>query len=91
MYTSPLLIPRDHALPPYRMQWSEGRPTVRDLTEGVKEWIFPIGRLDFDSQGLLILTNDGQLSYRLMHPKYHIPRTYKAIIGGSITNASIDQ
>ena len=69
----------------------EGRPTVRDLTERVKERIFPVGRLDFDSQGLLILTNDGELSYRLMHPKYHIPRTYKAIIDGSITNASVEQ
>jgi 23S rRNA pseudouridine2605 synthase len=69
----------------------EGRPTVRDLTERVKERIFPVGRLDFDSQGLLILTNDGQLSYRLMHPKYHIPRTYKAIIDGSISNASVEQ
>ena len=69
----------------------EGRPIVRDLIKGVKERIYPVGRLDFDSQGLLILTNDGELSHRLMHPKYRIPRTYKAIIGGSISNASVEQ
>ena len=68
----------------------EGRPIVRDLIKRVKERIYPVGRLDFDSQGLLILTNDGELSYRLMHPKYRIPRTYKAIIGGSISNASVE-
>jgi 23S rRNA pseudouridine2605 synthase len=69
----------------------EGRPIVRDLIKGVKERIYPVGRLDFDSQGLLIFTNAGELSYRLMHPKYRIPRTYKAIIAGSISNASLEQ
>jgi 23S rRNA pseudouridine2605 synthase len=69
----------------------EGRPIVRDLIKGVKERIYPVGRLDFDSQGLLILTNDGELSHRLMHPKFRIPRTYKAIIGGSISNQSVKQ
>jgi len=69
----------------------EGRPIVRDLIKGVKERIYPVGRLDFDSQGLLILTNDGELSHRLMHPRFRIPRTYKAIIGGSISNESLKQ
>jgi 23S rRNA pseudouridine2605 synthase len=69
----------------------EGRPIVRDLIKGVKERIYPVGRLDFDSQGLLILTNDGEVSHRLMHPKFRIPRTYKAIIGGSISNESVEQ
>ena len=69
----------------------EGRPIVRDLIKSVKERIYPVGRLDFDSQGLLILTNDGELSYRLMHPKYRIARTYKAIIGGSLSDASVEQ
>jgi 23S rRNA pseudouridine2605 synthase len=69
----------------------EGRPIVRDLIRRVKERIYPVGRLDFDSQGLLILTNDGELSHRLMHPKFRIPRTYKVIIGGSISDASVEQ
>jgi 23S rRNA pseudouridine2605 synthase len=69
----------------------EGRPIVRDLIRRIEERIYPVGRLDFDSQGLLILTNDGEFSYRLMHPKFSIPRTYKVIIGGSISDASVEQ
>jgi len=65
-----------------------GRPIILDLLKDVKKRIFPIGRLDFDSQGLLILTNDGQLAFRLMHPKFHIPRTYKIIINGYLSNKS---
>lgn len=53
-----------------------GRPTVMDLVKKVKGRIYPVGRLDFDAEGLLILTNDGDLSYRLSHPKFAIPRTY---------------
>jgi 23S rRNA pseudouridine2605 synthase len=62
----------------------QGRPIVRDLVKDVKERIYPVGRLDFDSRGLLILTNDGELSFRLMHPRYEIPKTYKVLIEGSI-------
>lgn len=67
----------------------EGRPTVRDLIEHVKERVYPVGRLDFDTQGLLILTNDGELAYRLMHPRFHIPRTYKVTVEGSISDKSV--
>lgn len=67
----------------------EGRPTIIDLLKGVQERLFPVGRLDFDSQGLLILTNDGELAYRLTHPKFHVPRTYKVIISGDLTAKSI--
>jgi len=66
----------------------EGRPIIRDLTKAVKERVYPVGRLDFDSQGLLILTNDGELAHRLMHPRFHIPRTYKVTIEGSIPDTS---
>ena len=69
----------------------EGRPIIRDLIKDIKERIYPIGRLDFDSQGLLILTNDGELSYSLMHPKFRIPRTYKVIVDGSLSDASVQQ
>ena len=65
-----------------------GRPIIMDLLKDVKKRVFPVGRLDFDSQGLLILTNDGQLAFRLMHPKFHIPRTYKVIINGYFSNKS---
>jgi 23S rRNA pseudouridine2605 synthase len=67
----------------------EGRPIVRDLIKDIKERLYPVGRLDFDSQGLLILTNDGQLSHRLMHPRYHIPRTYKVTLERCISDATV--
>lgn len=69
----------------------EGRPIIRDLIKDVKDRVFPVGRLDFDSQGLLILTNDGELSYRLMHPKFRIPRTYRVIVSGSLSDMSVEQ
>lgn len=56
----------------------EGRPTVRDLLKDVRERVFPVGRLDYDSSGLLLLTNDGELTEHLLHPRYQIPRTYHA-------------
>lgn len=61
----------------------EGRPTVRDLLKGVRERVFPVGRLDYDSSGLLLLTNDGELTERLLHPRYQIPRTYHAKVIGT--------
>jgi 23S rRNA pseudouridine2605 synthase len=67
----------------------EGRPVVRDLIKNIRERVYSVGRLDFDSSGLLILTNDGELTFRLMHPRFHIPRTYKAIVEGYISNTSV--
>lgn len=52
-----------------------GRPTVMDYV-ATRERVFPIGRLDYDSEGLLLLTNDGALAYALTHPKHHVPKTY---------------
>src|ERR671913_783349 len=58
----------------------ERRPTVIDLltTGGVREYVYPVGRLDYDSEGLLILTSDGTLAERLMHPSHGIAREYEA-------------
>jgi len=53
-----------------------GRPTIRNFLHGEKRRVNPVGRLDFDSEGLLILTNDGELHQCLTHPRYGIPRTY---------------
>ena len=59
-----------------------GRPTIRDFLHGEKKRVYPVGRLDFDSEGLLILTNDGELHHRLSHPRYGIPRTYLVKVRG---------
>lgn len=58
------------------------RPAVMDLVSGVQERIFPIGRLDYDTSGLLLLTNDGDLTYRLTHPSHDVEKTYIAKIYG---------
>ena len=60
----------------------EKRPTVIDLLRGVREYVYPVGRLDFDSEGLLILTNDGDLAARLTHPRHGVARVYEAQVLG---------
>ena len=67
------------------------RDTVLDYFSDVKERIFPVGRLDFDTTGLLILTNDGEVANKLMHPKSHLPKTYDVTIDGYITPQQINQ
>jgi len=59
-----------------------GRPTVYDALSGVGRWVFPVGRLDRDSSGLLILTNDHRLGERLTSPDAHVPKTYHARVRG---------
>ena len=58
------------------------RPTVIDLLTGVREYVYPVGRLDFETEGLLILTNDGDLAARLTHPRHGVPRVYEARVLG---------
>jgi len=58
------------------------RPTVIDLLGGLREYVYPVGRLDFDSEGLLLLTNDGDLAVRLTHPRHGVPRVYEAVVLG---------
>ncbi|OXM88106.1 pseudouridine synthase [Paenibacillus rigui] len=59
-----------------------GRKIVTDFLKPVKERIYPIGRLDYDTEGLLLLTNDGEFANLLTHPKHHVPRTYHATVKG---------
>lgn len=63
-----------------------GRPVVIDLLMDVQERVYPVGRLDFDTIGLLLFTNDGEWAYRLTHPRYRVPKTYKATVDGRITD-----
>jgi 23S rRNA pseudouridine2605 synthase len=60
----------------------KGRPTIMDLLKNVKWRIYPVGRLDFDAEGLLLLTNDGDLAHVLSHPKFSIPKIYLAKVAG---------
>jgi 23S rRNA pseudouridine2605 synthase len=60
----------------------ERRPTVLDLLGGVREYIYPVGRLDYESEGLLILTNDGDLAAGLTHPSHGVARIYEARVLG---------
>ncbi|CAA7602055.1 tRNA pseudouridine38-40 synthase [Acididesulfobacillus acetoxydans] len=57
-----------------------GRPTVVDLLSGVPVRVYPVGRLDFDTSGLLLLTDDGELAYRLTHPRYGVEKTYRVTL-----------
>jgi 23S rRNA pseudouridine2605 synthase len=67
----------------------EGRRTIADwLTKNYKSY-FPVGRLDYDSSGLVILTNDGELAQRLMHPRYELPRVYKAKVEGIVSEETV--
>lgn len=65
----------------------QGRPVVTDLLpRGVRERVYPVGRLDADVEGLLLLTNDGPLTHRLLHPRYALPRVYEAEVAGRVTD-----
>lgn len=66
-----------------------GRASVLDLVKGVDARLYPVGRLDFHSTGLVLLTNDGDLAYRLTHPKHHIPKTYVARVAHPIKPENI--
>ena len=58
----------------------QGRPIVTDLLPGIKHRVFPVGRLDLDSEGALILTNDGAFTNRILHPRYEVNKTYEATV-----------
>lgn len=60
----------------------QGRPKVTDLVKEVAKRVYPVGRLDFETEGLLILTNDGEITYALTHPKHEIGKTYIALVKG---------
>lgn len=66
------------------------RPTVIDLVKDINARIFPVGRLDYETEGLLLLTNDGDFTYRVTHPKFHMDKTYIAVIKGGITISGIN-
>jgi pseudouridine synthase len=66
-----------------------GRPVVLDLLPPAARAVYPVGRLDFDAEGLLLLTNDGLLANRLLHPRYEIPRVYEVLVRGHVALADL--
>ena len=68
----------------------EGRPTIMELVDQ-SERLWPVGRLDIGSEGALIVTNDGDLTHRLTHPSFHVPRTYLAQVEGSVGRRARDR
>lgn len=68
----------------------EGRPTVYDLLPDRERYLFPVGRLDLDTSGLLIMTNDAQFAERLTNPEFHVPKTYRVTAEDSLDDAQLD-
>jgi 23S rRNA pseudouridine2605 synthase len=69
----------------------EGRPTVKDFLKGVKYRVFPVGRLDYDSEGLLLLTNDGDFAHAVLHPSKKISKTYLVKVKGILDKEEIEK
>ncbi len=67
-----------------------GRETVMKYVDGIQERIFPVGRLDYESEGLLLFTNDGLLTNILTHPRYQMQRTYRVFVSGQIQVSDLD-
>lgn len=66
----------------------KGRPTVAELVKDCGARVFPVGRLDLDSEGLLLLTNDGEWMQRILHPKYEVEKNYHVTVAGEVRDAA---
>lgn len=62
----------------------QGRPTVRDLLRDISQRVYPVGRLDYDTEGILLLSNDGEFTNLMIHPRYEINKTYHALVKGQV-------
>jgi 23S rRNA pseudouridine2605 synthase len=69
----------------------QGRPTVMDLLPPMKERVFPVGRLDYHSEGLLLMTNDGELAAKILAAKSRVPKTYRVKVNGPLTRQQIEE
>lgn len=68
----------------------EGRPTVQELLKGIKTRVYPVGRLDYNTEGLLLMTNDGDFAHLITHPKHEFPKTYLVKVKGVLDERAID-
>lgn len=73
------------------MSDEQGRKTVTDLLEGIEERVYPIGRLDRTSEGLLLLTNDGAFANDIMHPTKHVAKTYRVTVSEKVTEEQVNK
>ncbi len=69
----------------------QGRPTVNDFVRGIRQRVFPVGRLDYDSEGMLLLTNDGELTHAILHPSKKIPKTYLVKVKGVLEEEEMER
>jgi 23S rRNA pseudouridine2605 synthase len=67
----------------------QGRPTVKGLVSSLPERLYPVGRLDYDSEGLLLMTNDGDFAYHLQHPRFGVPKIYQIKVEGRISSSDV--
>jgi 23S rRNA pseudouridine2605 synthase len=67
----------------------DGRPVVSELVKDVGRRVYPVGRLDFDTLGLLLFTDDGEWAFRLTHPRFRVPKTYKVTVAGPISDTAL--
>jgi len=67
----------------------DGRKTIEELIKDIPERVFPVGRLDYNTEGLLILTNDGELANRILHPRYKLPKVYLALVEGRVSQKTL--
>ncbi len=69
----------------------DGKRTIAELIKDVPERVYPVGRLDYDAEGLLILTNDGGLASRILHPRYELPKVYTALVNGRVSGKTLEE
>jgi pseudouridine synthase len=68
-----------------------GRRTISELVEDIPQRVFPVGRLDKDTEGLLLMTNDGEATYRLTHPRFGVKKTYHAVVSAVVADEALDK
>ncbi len=67
----------------------KGRPTVMDLVGDMEQRVFPVGRLDYNTEGMLLMTNDGDFAFRMSHPSHQVPKTYRARVAGNLSRERV--
>lgn len=72
------------------MKDPQGRRTVADLMAGLRQRLYPVGRLDYQTEGLLLMTNDGELAQHLTHPSHHVDKTYEVEVKGRVPEEKLD-